>query len=111
MTSLTAGDVVWVPFPHVEDNRRRARPALIAVGGVGPEGSLCWALMITSAVHEDWPGDVVLTDHKALNLPIPSKVRTAKIATIECGQATLLGKLGEEEWRAVAGQMRGLTNW
>lgn len=109
--SLTAGDVVWVPFPHVEENRRRARPALIAVSGVGPGELMCWALMITSAERDEWPGDIRLADHKALGLPIPSKVRTAKIATLEASQASLLSRLPQAEWQAIAAHLREAVAW
>lgn len=102
MTDLTAGDVVWVPFPHVEDNRRRPRPALIVATGLGPDASLCWAMMITNAGRAGWPGDLGIADHDALRLPIPSKIRTEKIATLDGSLATKLGRLPDAEMAVVA---------
>lgn len=38
--------------------------------------------MITSAERENGPGDVMMPDYTAAGLPIPSKVRTAKMTAI-----------------------------
>ena len=50
--------------------------------------------MITSAENRGWPGDVALNDLVAAGLPVPSLVRTAKIATIEANDASRLGRIG-----------------
>lgn len=105
MTSLAPADVVWVPFPFVEEATRRNRPALIIASQLGPGGMLGWAMMITSARRPDWPGDVRLVDHEALGLPIPSKVRTAKMVTIELREAHKLGRLTDADWRAVTAEL------
>lgn len=57
--------------------------------------------MITNAARAAWSGDVPIADHARLGLPIPSKVRTEKIATLQGSAATLLGKLDADEWAAV----------
>lgn len=102
MTSLQPGDVVWVPFPHVESNRIQSRPALVVSNAtLGPEGTLAWALMITNADHVAWPGDIPISDHLALNLPIPSKIRTEKIATLDMSHANYLGVLPKSEYAVV----------
>jgi mRNA interferase MazF len=106
---LAAGNVVWVPFPHVEDGSLHPRPALIVATGLGPAGTLCWALMITNARRQSWPGDVAIGDHAAVGLPIPSKVRTAKIATLESRDAHWLGRLADEDWRTVSLALRQFT--
>lgn len=56
---------------------------------------LIWVLMITSAGHRGWPGDVVLSELSGTGLPAPSVIRTAKIATIEARDATVLGRVSE----------------
>jgi mRNA-degrading endonuclease toxin of MazEF toxin-antitoxin module len=62
MTSFKAGDVIWVSFPHVENERSKVRPALVVSGKmVGPEDGLLWAMMITNALRPDWPGDLMIT--------------------------------------------------
>jgi mRNA interferase MazF len=101
MTSLTAGDVVWVPFPYVEANRRRSRPAVVLASAIGADTDLLWVLMVTNAARTPWPGDVPIADHAALGLPIASKVRTAKIAVVEARAARHLGRLPEAEWAEV----------
>ena len=95
-TSLQVGDVVWVPFPFVEQARMRARPALIV--SAHPGGSqLLWALMITSAANARWPGDVCLeTNYLESGLPIASVIRTIKISAVEAVTARKIGVLPPE---------------
>lgn len=81
---FSVGDIVRVPFPHVERDRAQARPALVITAPVGPDGLLTWTLMITAAKRGRWPGDIAIgDDHEALGLPVRCVVRTAKIAAIE----------------------------
>ena len=49
--------------------------------------------MITSAQNRGWPGDIAIRALDAAGLPVPSVIRTAKIATIESRDATKLGKI------------------
>lgn len=49
---LAPGDLVWVPFPRVEDNRLRSRPAVILATGLAGKHELCWALRVTAAANE-----------------------------------------------------------
>ena len=102
MTRFEAGDVVRVLFPHVERNFRRSRPALVLTREpLGPDGLLIWVGMITNARRKAWPGDVLIEDHDAAGLPVPSVIRTAKIATLEAGSATRIGRLPDAQIEAV----------
>jgi mRNA-degrading endonuclease toxin of MazEF toxin-antitoxin module len=74
-----------VPFPFVERDEERVRPALIVSnGGLGKDGRLFWSLMITSAKgREPWPDDIPIgSDHMAYGLPVPCLIRTAKLSTL-----------------------------
>ena len=95
VTGFDAGDVVRVPFPYVERPVQRHRPALVVSrGGLGPDNGLLWVLMITSAENRRRPGDVFVPDScKGAGLPVPSLVRTAKIATIDAACASIVGRL------------------
>ena len=102
ITSLQPGDVIWIAFPHVESNQIGSRPALIvSTTTLGPKRQLAWAMMITNAERTGWPGDVPIADHQALGLPIASKIRTEKVATLDISEAKLLGKLPEVEFNRV----------
>ena len=57
------------------------------------EHGLLWVLMITSAQNRGWPGDVAIANLAAAGLPVPSVIRTAKIATIEASDASKLGRI------------------
>ena len=88
MMSFEIGDIVLVDYPHVETKVLKRRPALVVSNTVlGPDGLVFWALMITSAANRRWPGDLLVKDHVAVGLPIPSVIRTEKIATVELGGA------------------------
>lgn len=106
MIRFEAGDVVRVLFPHVESNVRRSRPALVLTHEpIDPDGLLIWVGMITNAKRKSWPGDVLIENHEAVGLPVPSVIRTAKIATLEAAAATRIGRLTEAQARAVRRQI------
>ena len=82
----------------VSPHGRRDPPAspglVIARAGADDEPFLLWVLMITSAAHRRWSGDVHIPDPASIGLRIPSVVRTAKIATVEAARADPLGDIG-----------------
>ena len=90
MAAFEPWDIVKVPFPYTDRPVRQRRPGLVIASG--PHG-LLWLLMITSAGHRRWPGDVPVSDLAMAGLPAPSIVRCAKIATIEARDAQPLGQL------------------
>lgn len=94
--------VVSVPFPYVERPIRQRRPALVVLTGLGVAQDLLWVLMITAAANRGWPDDVTIDDHAAAGLPIPSIVRTAKIATIVAADARPLGILPAQATARIA---------
>ena len=104
MTTFERGDIVRVPFPFVERDKELHRPALVVSLPLG-RGDLVWALMITSAVNERWPGDEVI-DHGEAGLTHPSMVRTSKIAAIEIERAGYLGRLGRADWQRIEAHLR-----
>jgi mRNA interferase MazF len=99
---------VRVPFPYTDRNTRQRRPALVVSNdAVGLAGALLWVVMITSAENRGWPGDCDLgRNFKEAGLPIPSIVRTAKIATIEVNDAEPIGKIGGAILADVQNQLR-----
>lgn len=106
---LAPGDLVWVPFRHVRDNRLRSRPAVIVATGLAGSHKLCWALMVTAAANEPWPEDVPIADHQAVGLSIPSSVRVAKVATLPAAAATRIGRLPEATWVEVLKRLASIV--
>ena len=108
MPSFSRGDIVRVPFPYTDRTTTQRRPALVvSAGGVGYNGLLIWVAMITSSENRHWPGDVAIdAPGKTTGLPIPSVVRTAKIATIEARVAEKIGSLQANDFVAVEAELR-----
>lgn len=94
MARFSQGDVIKVPFPYTDRPSRQSRPALVvSTSGIEAAHGLLWVVMITSAQNRGWPGDVPVADLAGAGLPVPSVIRTAKIATIEASDATCLGRI------------------
>ena len=92
--SFNQGDVIKVPFPYTDRPTRQSRPAVVvSAGGIEALHGLLWVAMITSAQNRGWPGDVPVLNLAGAGLPVPSVIRTAKIATIEATDATKLGQI------------------
>ena len=99
-------DIVHVPYPHVERGLVVRRPALVvARRDTEAVGVLLWTLMITNAARPPWAGDIVISGALALGLRAASKVRTAKITTVEEGTAARIGRLDEQTWSAVLAEV------
>lgn len=106
MPTFKAGDIVKVPFPYTDREVRQRRPALIVSRDALGDGRLYWVLMITSADHRRWPGDVALGKrYGETGLPAPSVVRTSKIATVEHDRMEPLGRLPESFMEAVDAEL------
>ena len=88
-----------MPFPFVEQDEERVRPALVvSARRLGVDGDLFWALMITSSKgREMWPGDILLgDDHASYGLPVPCFIRTAKLSTLSIAKVERqLGQLSD----------------
>ena len=108
MPSFNQGDVIKVPFPYTDRSTRQSRPALVvSAGGIEDAHGLLWVMMITSAENRGWPGDVPVRNLALAGLPVPSVIRTAKIATIEATDAAKLGRVSPAVFRQVARRLAG----
>ena len=103
MRTFERGDVIKVPFPYADRATRQSRPAVVvSTAQLQDLHGLLWVAMITSAENRGWPDDVPVADLKLAGLPVPSVIRSAKIATIDAADASKLGRVS-------AGQVRRLT--
>ncbi len=94
MTGYREGDLCLVPFPFTDLTTSKKRPALI-LACVRPKKlpPLYIVAMVTSQVEsETIDGDCLLLSSKQSGLLHPSKVRLAKLVTLE--EKMILGKLG-----------------
>lgn len=106
MARFKQGEVIKVPFPYTDRSTRQSRPALVvSAGRIEDVHGLLWVVMITSAENKGWSGDVPIADLAMAGLPVPSAIRTAKIATIEAADAARLGMLPAAPFRRVAEQL------
>lgn len=95
MTDYKVGDIALVPFPFTDLKTNKKRPALILshiVSKTLPD--LFIVSMITSQIEsESILGDYSLMDWQTAGLLNPSKVRLAKIVSLE--EALILRRLGK----------------
>ncbi len=106
MPGFSVWNVVRVPFPYSNRPIVQRRPALV-VGARNWAGGppLLWLLMITSATHRHWEGDVEILDLEAAGLPAPSMVRCARITTVEIRDIDPLGALHHGQRPMIRGQV------
>lgn len=110
MPLFRAWDVVTVPFPFVEKNASKRRPALvISESALAQEFGFYWLLMITSKTQEEWSGDVVIKNLAKAGLPKESVVRTAKLTTVTA--ETVLEKRGEIAVMERNKILNAVANW
>jgi mRNA interferase MazF len=104
-------DIVSVPFPYTDRAAIERRPALVvSEPALESRFGLLWVLMITAAENRSWQGDVPIPDHRAVGLPIPSIVRTAKIATVEASRARFRGRLPPATVAVVAAAVKSILS-
>ena len=111
MTGCEAGEIVLVPFPFADLQTTKQRPALVLRSIASPAlPELVVIAMITSrTAATEITGDCPLRDFEEAGLLKASKVRLAKLVTIEHGLIRRrLGLLSTEDRRAVAGALRSL---
>ena len=107
MRTFERGDVIKVPFPYTDRATRQSRPAVVvSTARLQDLHGLLWVVMITSAANRGWPDDVPVADLRRAGLPVPSVIRSAKIATIDASDASKLGRISAAQLRRVTGQIR-----
>ena len=102
MPTFEPGDVIKVPFPYADRATRQSRPALVvSTARLEDLHGLLWVIMITSAENRGWPDDVPVANLAMAGLPVPSLIRSAKIATIDVSDASKLGRVSAVQLRRV----------
>ena len=111
MPTFERFDVVSVPFPYVEREARKRRPAVIVSGsGIQERHGLAWALMVTSAANPGWPDDIPVGDLVSADLPKPSVIRPAKVATVEVARCEYRGRLAGETVEVLLAALRRIVS-
>lgn len=111
MISCEAGDIVLVPFPFADLQTTKQRPALVLqVVRAQALPELLLIAMITSRTDSpEIAGDSAIRAWKGAGLLKASKVRLAKLVTVEHTLVRKkLGVLRASDRRAAAGRLRAL---
>lgn len=96
-----------MPFPYTDRATRQSRPAVVvSTAKLQDLHGLLWVVMITSAENRGWPDDVPVADLELAGLPVPSVIRSAKIATIDATDASKLGRVSADQVRRLTGKIR-----
>ena len=107
MRTFERGDVIKVPFPYTDRATRQSRPAVvISTAQLQELHGLLWVVMITSAENRGWPDDVPVANLKLAGLPVPSLIRSTKIATIDSSDASRLGRVAAAQLRRVTSKIK-----
>lgn len=108
--TYTAFDVVVVPFPYADRLAEKRRPAVVvSAPELEKHHGLVWLAMVTSASHRAWGDDITIADQKIAGLPAPSRVRAAKIATVDAARIVRrIGKLSGKDAAATRLKLRAL---
>ena len=77
-------DIVLVPFPFIESEKSKKRPAVILSqsDAFNTEQGASVMAMVTSKTHSPWPSDVIISGLKSAGLPVPSIIRM-KLFTLD----------------------------
>jgi mRNA interferase MazF len=98
-------DIVSVPFPFVEGDATKRRPALVvSTDAFHQMHRACFGAMITTARHmrDVRPDDIEIKDLTRAGLPRPCVIRLARLATFEWSdRIRRAGTLDGGERRAV----------
>lgn len=84
MTGYKRWDVLVTGFPFADTFEVKRRPA-VCIEAFQPFENiqLYWVLMVTSTQLKGWKGDCDIHNLEKAGLPIPSIIRTAKIACVD----------------------------
>ncbi|MDH3597564.1 MAG: type II toxin-antitoxin system PemK/MazF family toxin [Rhodospirillales bacterium] len=101
-------DVVAVPYPFLEGEEIKRRPALVVSGNeLNARHGVYWLAMITTAKAGKQLDDIPLTDHRKAGLPQDCVVRTKRLVTLGDAQIShRLGSITVKDRNAVAGLLR-----
>jgi mRNA interferase MazF len=99
--SLTKGSIVLVPFPFTDLSATKLRPAVVLwVDNKGNDVTLCFisSQNVTHLGPEEFSIDPTDAEFPGTGLKVASKVRVAKIVTLERFLITRrIGKLGSNQ--------------
>jgi mRNA interferase MazF len=98
--SYNAGDIVIVPFPFLEKEAHKYRPAIVFGRAETPVAPIYWLAMITGQLDHPWPDDIRLPPSAKNGLQKASLLRIAKVTAVP--EDIIVQKLGVLE----AGYMR-----
>lgn len=105
-------EVVVLPFPYSDKLAEQRRPSLVISQ---PEMEMAtgqlWVAMITTSRRERF-GDAPITDLVSAGLPLTSRLRASKIATVEVDRVVRqLGELAEPDRTAAVAAFRGCATF
>jgi mRNA interferase MazF len=97
MLTFKQYEVVVVPFPFIDRNASKRRPALVLSDSSNFTIDKSILAMITSSSHHPWSLDIEIEDLLAAGLKSPSIIRL-KLFTLDNSLVVkTIGKLGEED--------------
>ncbi len=100
-------DVVSIPFPFMERNATKRRPALVlSTNAFNAANEHTVLAMITASMLEKWPSDHALENPKAAGLNHNCLVRMKVFTLPNSMIAKIIGELADEDREAMAVKAR-----
>lgn len=101
-------DVVVVPYPFIEGEGTKNRPALVVSSdALRREHDVYWIAMITTAKAGKQPNDIDVTDHQEAGLPEDCVIRVKRLTSLSERQiGRRLGAITARDRRAVSALLK-----
>lgn len=101
-------DIVAVPYPYIEGDEAKRRPALIVSGDpLYATHGVYWVVMITTAKAGVRREDIPVTDHRKAGLPQDCVIRVPRLTTLSDAQISRrIGTITAKDRRAVGALLK-----
>ncbi len=95
-------DVVVVPFPFADLDKKKRRPALVVSSVSFNKGHTQTILAMVTSTKNKWPSDVVIEDWQEAGLKVPCKIRLKLFTLDNKSVIRKIGRLSKRDEKSIA---------
>lgn len=106
-------DVVLVPFPFIESDHSKKRPAIVlsSIDKFNRKAKASVMAMITTSFHHPWPFDCPISDINAAGLPVESMIRMKLFTLDNCLIIKKIGTISEKDQKKLTSNLRDIFSY